>query len=151
MHAIVSTARFSGPQDNRGVLLRLNAPDFWQRAFLRERTCARAELAKRGSTTWSFSTPEGEISVNTSPVISSDDLAMILEATRNGSGVARLPSYVAAEVLESGDVVEVLPNLSVQDLWLKAMVPENRIHFPPCKALVNYVKEQLSAGIGLGV
>ena len=101
-------------------------------------------------TTWSFSTPEGEISVNTSPVISSNDLAMILEATRNGNGIARLPSYVAAEALENGDVVEVLPNLSVQDLWLKALVPENRIHFPPCEALVNYVKEQLSTGIGLG-
>ena len=36
MHAIVSTARFSGPQDNRGVLLRLNAPDFWQHPSLQE-------------------------------------------------------------------------------------------------------------------
>lgn len=94
-------------------------------------------------TVWHFHTPEGEISVNTSPVISSNDLTVILSAAVRGNGIAKLPRYVASQAIKRGDIVELLPGTSLEDIWIKALIPEGRLDYPPVEALIEFVRERL--------
>jgi DNA-binding transcriptional LysR family regulator len=43
--------------------------------------------------------------------------------------------------METGRVVEVLPDFPVPDLWVKAMVPENRRRNPAVQAVVEWLIE----------
>lgn len=84
---------------------------------------------------WQFPGPEGT-SIDVLPRfrIMMDDLAAIADAAADGAGLAWLPSWLIREQLQSGALVELLPELSgyaydVFALWLStpAMLPKLRV------------------------
>ncbi len=93
---------------------------------------------------WEFVGPQGLVGVNMRPRLKSNDGAALCRAALDGQGIALLADYLVADHLRSGDLVEVLPQLGLPDLWLKALVPGNRIELPRILALLHWLRRQLS-------
>jgi DNA-binding transcriptional LysR family regulator len=93
---------------------------------------------------WTFATGAGHMSIETSPIISSNDLNVLLQAACNGNGIAFLPQYLAADALKAGRLEVLLDQFSVPDVWIKALVPAGRIHQPAVQALLSFLRQELS-------
>ena len=89
---------------------------------------------------WTFGSPGGPISVEVSPRLSANDNQVILAAARQGNGVALLPTYVAGPSLRTGELVRVLADFPLPDLWLKAVVPAGRAGIPRVAALIAFLR-----------
>ena len=65
------------------------------------------------------------------------------QAALEGLGIALLADYLVAPGLRSGALCEVLPDMRLPDLWLKAMVPNNRAELPRIRALLEWLSVTL--------
>jgi len=92
---------------------------------------------------WIFGSKRGPISVELAPKLSANDNQVLLAAAREGNGVALLPSYVARPALRAGELVQVLEAFPVPEIWIKALMPENRMQIPRVKALLAFLKGSL--------
>jgi DNA-binding transcriptional LysR family regulator len=92
---------------------------------------------------WTFRSDRGPISVELAPKLSTNDNQVLLAAAREGNGVALLPSYVVLPALRTGALEQVLEAFPVPEMWIKALVPENRAQIPRVRALVAFLKECL--------
>jgi DNA-binding transcriptional LysR family regulator len=89
---------------------------------------------------WIFNGPAGPISVGLRPRIVTNSNVVIFNAACAGAGLAILSRLQAAATLESGELVEVLPDFPVSDLWLKAFIPETRSKLARVQALLAEVR-----------
>lgn len=92
---------------------------------------------------WTFRSDRGSIGVEVAPKLSANDNQVLLAAAREGNGVALLPSYVALPALRAGELEEVLEAFPVPEMWVKALVPENRVQIPRVRALLAFLKGNL--------
>jgi DNA-binding transcriptional LysR family regulator len=92
---------------------------------------------------WTFRSDRGPIGVEVAPKLSANDNQVLLAAAREGNGVALLPSYVALPALRAGELEEVLEAFPVPEMWVKALVPENRVQIPRVRALLAFLKGNL--------
>jgi DNA-binding transcriptional LysR family regulator len=76
---------------------------------------------------WPFLSGNGVMTVTVPPRISSNDMSVLLEAAKTHLGIALLSNYVALPEIRSGSLVVPLPDFPVPDLWIKAMVPIDRL------------------------
>lgn len=95
-------------------------------------------------TAWSFDTRSGQANVEVRPKFNVNDSRVLMGAARRGLGLAILPRFLVRDALQTGDLVEVLPETPVSPLWLKALVPRVKRNRPAVEALVAYLKERLS-------
>ncbi|MBI0535900.1 LysR family transcriptional regulator [Roseomonas sp. KE2513] len=93
--------------------------------------------------TWTFGSRSGPISVTVNPRLSANDNHVILAAAREGNGIAVLPRYVAGPALRAGALVQVLAAFPLSEMWLKAVVPENRARVPRLVALLDFLREHI--------
>ncbi|WP_270935279.1 LysR family transcriptional regulator [Falsiroseomonas oryzae] len=100
--------------------------------------------AATGST-WSFASPRGPVTVDVRARFSANEGQLLMAAARRGLGIAVLPQDAAAAALEEGTLVALMPEYPVAPLWLKALVPEGRRGRAPVKALLDWLREKLSA------
>jgi DNA-binding transcriptional LysR family regulator len=76
---------------------------------------------------WSFESDKGKpISFKFQPFLNSNSGVLLLEATRKGLGIARLPDFVASEGHAAGQLVLVLPDLKIPSLEIYLVHAENR-------------------------
>jgi DNA-binding transcriptional LysR family regulator len=92
---------------------------------------------------WTFRSDRGPISVELAPKLGANDNQVLLAAAREGNGVALLPSYVALPALRAGELEQVLDAFPVPEMWVKALVPENRVQIPRVRALLAFLKGSL--------
>lgn len=123
------------------------APDYLARkgtpqtpADLLEHDCL--VLATTG-TRWELQGPQGLVGVDVRAKLKSNDGLALHEATLSGQGVALLADYLVAPALRDGRLQEVLPGMQLPDIWLKALVPANRIDLPRIRALLLWLTEHL--------
>jgi DNA-binding transcriptional LysR family regulator len=70
-----------------------------------------------------------------------------LEAAQQDFGIANLPEFAAAEALQSGELVQVLPDWNLEarayvgSVWL--LYPPNRFLPPKVRVLIDYLVAQL--------
>lgn len=83
---------------------------------------------------WTFLGETGVISVAVRPRLSSNNMPMLVRAVEEGLAIGLLSDYVASEAIERGSIVRVLSGFPVPDLWIKAMIPENRLMLPRVQA-----------------
>lgn len=100
-------------------------------------------------THWTFQGPKGQVDVDVRAKLKTNDGSALREAARDGLGIALLADYLVAPDLASGELQEVLPQYRPPDLWLKALVPSNRIELPRIQTLLRWLELQL-AGSPLG-
>ena len=60
-----------------------------------------------------------------------------------GSGIAVLPDYLTEKALRKGELVEVLEDFRIPDIWLKALVPASRIELPRIRMLLDWLENNL--------
>jgi DNA-binding transcriptional LysR family regulator len=94
---------------------------------------------------WEFQGPQGLVGVEVRPRLKTNDGLGLCQATLAGQGIAVLADYLGAPHLRSGALVEVLPQMRLPDLWLKALVPGSRIELPRIQALLRWLSRQLAS------
>jgi DNA-binding transcriptional LysR family regulator len=65
--------------------------------------------------------------VHVEPAFSTNDLGVLLDAAADGAGIAMLPEGLAANLLERGSLVRVLPQLLEAESHLAVVHPEREL------------------------
>jgi DNA-binding transcriptional LysR family regulator len=94
--------------------------------------------------TWLFESANGLVSVALRPKLCANESGVLATAAILGNGIALLPLYAAAPALRAGTLVRVLHGFTVQTLWMKAFVPEDRVRIPRVRSLLAFIKNQYS-------
>ncbi len=89
---------------------------------------------------WTFQSKRGPVSVQVRPKFSSNDIQVILEAAKDGSGIAVLSRLIAKRALHEGEIVPVMSDFPLPDHWLKAFIPQNRVGLARVQALLAAVR-----------
>jgi DNA-binding transcriptional LysR family regulator len=89
---------------------------------------------------WPFLSGNGVMTVTVQPRMSSNDMSVLLEAAKTHLGIALLSNYVALPDIRRGSVVAPLRDFPVPDLWIKAMVPIDRLRMPRVNALLHFIR-----------
>ena len=92
-------------------------------------------------TSWFFDGPSGTINVDVKPRVSVNDSLVLMNAVENGLGIAMVAKHIALPSVQSGKVVPVLEEFPVPDLWVKALVPQNRRSNPAVQEAINWLKQ----------
>jgi DNA-binding transcriptional LysR family regulator len=92
---------------------------------------------------WEFQTQQGLMGIDVRPKLRTNDGAAICQAAISGSGIALLADYLAAPAIQAGQLVEILQPYEVPDVWLKALVPTNRIELPRVRMLLDWLEQNL--------
>ena len=131
--------------------------------LLKRRLCAApAYLQKRGTpqhpgdlmehdclvfttsgTRWEFQSAQGLMGIDVRAKLHSNDGAALCQAAIAGSGITVLADYLLEDALQSGELVEVLPAYAVPSLWLKALVPADRVELPRIRMLLDWLEKGL--------
>lgn len=93
---------------------------------------------------WSFEDRHGPIAVEVKPRLTSNDGQMLVSAAVNGSGLVLASYYMAKDFIRGGQLVPVLTNFPIPDLWIKAVTPERRAGSPAVRALLSRLESFLS-------
>jgi DNA-binding transcriptional LysR family regulator len=94
---------------------------------------------------WPFLSGNGVITVTVHPRVSSNDMSVLLEAAKTHLGITLLSNYVALPEIRRGSLVVPLPDFAVPDLWIKAMVPIDRLRMPRVNALLHFIRSKGAA------
>ncbi len=92
---------------------------------------------------WEFQSAQGLMGIDVRPKLRTNDGAAICQTAIAGGGIAVLTDYLADPALDAGDLVQVLPGFEVPDIWLKALVPSNRIELPRVRMLLDWLAQNL--------
>jgi DNA-binding transcriptional LysR family regulator len=91
---------------------------------------------------WPFLSGNGVMTVTVHPRMSANDMSVLLEAAKTHLGIALLSNYVALPEIRRGSLVVPLPDFPVPDLWIKAMVPIDRLKMPRVNALLRFIRSK---------
>jgi DNA-binding transcriptional LysR family regulator len=92
---------------------------------------------------WEFQSPQGLIGIDVRAKLRTNDGLALCEATIAGTGIAVLADYIAQAALDAGQLVEVMQPYSVPGIWLKALVPTNRLELPRVRMLLDWLEKKL--------
>lgn len=90
---------------------------------------------------WTFTGPEGPVSVEVMPRLAANDGKVLLAAALAGNGIALLGHYLAGPALAEGRLVRVLAEYALPELLIKAVVPETKVHTETMRALLAWLTE----------
>jgi DNA-binding transcriptional LysR family regulator len=65
-----------------------------------------------------------------------------MRSNSSGLGIALLSNDVALPDIRKGTLVVPLPDFPVPDLWIKAMVPIDRLMMPRVNALLRFIRNR---------
>lgn len=92
---------------------------------------------------WEFQSPQGQVGVDVRPKLKTNDGVALSKAAISGLGVAVLADYLASPAIASGALVEICPELTLPDIWLKALVPNNRYDLPRIQMLLQWLEQRI--------
>lgn len=91
-----------------------------------------------------FESATGAVSVSVHPRLSSNEAQLVAAAAAAGNGIAVLGDYLAIPALRAGTLVQVLAEYRLPELWLKALIAENRPPAVRLQALLETLRSELS-------
>jgi DNA-binding transcriptional LysR family regulator len=95
---------------------------------------------------WALNHKDGmTASVRHAPRLVTDDLYMLHEAARNGLGVGLLPTITVADDLETGRLVDLLPDWRPRKWIVHAVFPSRRGLLPSVRMLLDFLVEGCAA------
>ncbi len=92
---------------------------------------------------WEFQSPQGLMGIDVRAKLRTNDGLALCEATIAGTGIAVLADYIAEAALNAGQLVEVMQPYAVPGIWLKALVPTNRLELPRVRMLLDWLEKKL--------
>jgi len=110
--------------------------------LLAHKVIAYSHFASRNE--WTFTGPAGEATVQTQPAVRCNNGDTCRAIGLSGGGILLQPSFMLADDIRRGDLVEILPDYRAIELGIYAVYP-SRKHLPPkVRALVNYLVERFA-------
>lgn len=111
-----------------------------------------AELAHRnclthayyGKSLWHFETASEPVTVAVSGNLSANDALSIVQATLAGAGIALLPTYLAAPLLEAGQLQTVLPTAKPRDMSIYAVYASRKHMSAALRSLLDFLAARFS-------
>ncbi|CCD92411.1 putative Transcriptional regulatory protein (LysR substrate binding domain) [Bradyrhizobium sp. ORS 375] len=104
---------------------------------------------------WTFDGKSGLTTVAVRPRLLTNNHALLVECLSAGGGIAIASRAAMASRLRSGALIEVLPEVVVPDLWVKALVPTARANLARVQTLLSTIRDAFreagqSAHLGTG-
>ena len=94
---------------------------------------------------WTFEGKTGVTTVAVRPHFVTNNNALLIDALRASSGIAVVSRTAVAAPLRTGALVEVLPEVPIPDLWVKALVPTTRANLARVQTLLAAIREAFGA------
>ena len=94
-------------------------------------------------TRWEFQSAQGMLGIDVRPKLQTNDGAAICQAAIAGGGIAMIADYLSGQALQAGELVEVLQDFEIPGIWLKALVPSNRLALPRVRMLLDFLEQNL--------
>lgn len=94
---------------------------------------------------WTFEGRTGVTTVAVRPRFVTNNSPLLVEALRAGTGLAVVSRTVVADALRKGTLIEVLPEIPIPDLWIKALVPSTRANLARVQALLAAIRDAFRA------
>ena len=89
---------------------------------------------------WKLTAPSGEKrQVRTAGWLSVNDGQSLLNAAISGLGIAYLPSFLYADALEQGLVIDAIPELPLETQGIYAVYPPGRFTQPKVRAFIDFL------------
>lgn len=98
---------------------------------------------------WQFTGPQGPVSVRVRPRMWSNNGDSCIAAGIAGAGLMLQPTFLIADALAGGQLVEVMPEFRSAELGIHAVYPSRRFVLPKVRALVDYLAAQLAGATWL--
>ena len=96
--------------------------------------------------TWEFDGPQGRVSVRVTPRMHTNSGDTCVALALGHQGLIHQPSFLVAEGLRSGRLVEVLPEYSSLELGIYAVYPTRKHVLPKVRLLIDYLARAFTAG-----
>jgi DNA-binding transcriptional LysR family regulator len=92
---------------------------------------------------WQFDGPDGPVSVKVRPRLWSNDGDSCNAACVQGAGIKLQPTFLIAEELLQGVLVEILPQFKAVTLGIYAVYQTRKFVLPKVRALVEFLDARL--------
>ncbi len=93
---------------------------------------------------WQFTGPQGLVSVKVRPRLWSNNGDSCIAAALRGSGIQLQPTFLVAQELAAGQLVEVLPQYRSAELGIYAVYPSRKFVLPKVRALIAFLADKLA-------
>lgn len=94
---------------------------------------------------WQFTGPEGPVTVKVTPRLWSNNGDSCTASAVRGAGIQLQPTFLIANELASGRLVEVLPQYRSIELGIYAVYPTRKFMLPKVRTLLEFLSEKLAA------
>ena len=94
--------------------------------------------------TWSFDGPQGPVSVKVTPRMHSNSGDTCRAAALGHQGIILQPTFMIADDLRSGDLVEILPEYRSPELGIYALYPTRKHVLPKVRLLIDHLVESFA-------
>ena len=105
---------------------------------LRDHVCI-SKSSTRSPRRWAFQGPEGVFHVTIQPALEANDGQTVCDLARSGTGIARLPDFLADEHLASGELVALLEDFEIKPQPIALVYPHDRFITPALSAFIEYL------------
>ncbi len=92
---------------------------------------------------WHFDGPEGQVSVKTNPRIHSNNGDTCRAIALNGLGIILQPSFLISEDIQSGALIELMPQYKSIELGIYAIYASRKHLAPKIRVLIDFLAENL--------
>lgn len=93
---------------------------------------------------WVFQGPEGEVRVQTRPVMRTNNGDTCRAAALAGQGIVLQPTFLVGPDVAEGRLVELLPGYSAGELGIFAVYPTRKHVLPKTRALIDFLADALA-------
>lgn len=88
---------------------------------------------------WTFAGPDGEVTVKTVPTIHSNNGDTCLAGALAHKGIILQPTFLVGSALQSGHLVEIMPQYKSIELGIYAVYPTRRFVSPKVRLLIDFL------------
>jgi DNA-binding transcriptional LysR family regulator len=94
--------------------------------------------------TWEFDGPDGHVSVKVTPRMHSNSGDTCRVVALGDQGIILQPTFMIADDLRSGQLVEVLPQYRALEMGIYAMYPTRKHVLPKVRLLIDYLVQEFA-------
>jgi DNA-binding transcriptional LysR family regulator len=112
---------------------------------LADHNCLIYSSSSTGKDGWELSNGQISKRVDVKGNFISNNGNMLIQAVRAHSGLALLPDFICKPDLDAGNLVRVLPEFGVENVWLYALYPSSKMMPPKVKVFLEFLEKYMPA------
>ena len=93
---------------------------------------------------WDFEGPDGKVSVSVKPTLRTNSGDTCIAAARKSQGIILQPSFMVGHDLQSGALVELMPQYRSQEFGIYAVYPTRQYVSPKVRAMIDFLSKELA-------